>query len=244
MEGEVKSGTGTDTVIFLDWDDTLLCSTYLTLEGIRLDTDISGRESLIEQLTDFEKHAIAVLKLALDFGDVTIVTNAEDGWVELSARKFLPNIVPFIEKLHIISARSTFEKTYPDSPLQWKLSVFQQELGRIGIDTINNNVKSVLSFGDSYVEREAILKATKFLDCKTKSIKFAERPTIEQLKKQLELVANCFEDIVSHQENLDLCMSLSLSAPKEVVDEKTQIDEDQDFGTHNLHISPETQIVE
>jgi hypothetical protein len=245
MEGEQKSGT----VIFLDWDDTLLCSSYLSGEGIRLDTDINDQEELLEQLKDFETHVIDVLKLALSFGEVTIVTNAENGWVELSAKKFLPNVVPLIEKLHVISARSTYEKSFPDSPLQWKLSVFQQQLGKIGVENNPRVIKSVLSFGDSYVEREAILKATKFLDCKTKSIKFAERPSIEQLKKQLELVANCFEDIVSHQENLDLCMSLSVSPPpKEEVDEKTQTDEEQDFGNINmaktLHISPDAQVCE
>lgn len=242
MEGEPKSGT----VIFLDWDDTLLCSSYLSGEGIRLDSDISDRHELLEQLKDFETNVIDVLKLALSFGDVTIVTNAENGWVELSAKKFLPNVVPLIEKLSVISARSTYEQTFPDSPLQWKLSVFQQQLGQIGVANIAK-LKSVVSFGDSYVERAAILKATKFLECKTKSIKFAERPSIEQLKKQLELVANCFEEIVSHQENLDLCMSLSVAPPpKEEIDEKPHTDEAQDFETINmektLHISSSAQV--
>jgi len=244
MAGVPKSGT----VIFLDWDDTLLCSSFLSGEGIRLDTDLTGHEEIVDQLNDLEPHVIDVLNLALSFGDVTIVTNAENGWVELSCKKFLPNVVPLVEKLNIISARSTYEKTFPDSPLQWKLSVFQQQLALIGPEHIAS-VKSVLSFGDSYVEREAILKATKFLECKTKSIKFAERPSIDQLKKQLELVANCFKDIVSHQEDLDLCMILSVSPPpKEQVDEKTQLDDGHDFGTINmektLHISPDAQVCE
>jgi len=228
MEGKLKSST----VIFLDWDDTLLCSTDLSTKGIRLDTEIKDMVELLDDLKHFETHVINVLNLAKKSGQVTIVTNAENGWVELSAQKFLPSVAKIVEKIKVISARSTYEKTYPDSPLQWKLSVFQEELGKIGRENINNNVESVLSFGDSYVEREAILKATKFLDCKTKSIKFAERPSIEQLKKQLELVANCFDDIVKHEEDLDLCMSLSLSPPPpEEIDEKVQSDEEQDFGS-------------
>lgn len=244
MADQLKSGT----VIFLDWDDTLLCSSYLSGEGIRLDTEIGHNDDLLRALEDFETHVIAVLELALTFGDVKIVTNAENGWVELSAKKFLPNVVPLLEKICVISARSTFEKQFPDSPLQWKLNVFQQQLESIGVENLPK-IKSVLSFGDSYVEREAILKVTKFLDCKTKSIKFAERPSIEQLKKQLELITNCFEDIVSHQDNLDLCMSLSVSPPPmEEIDEKTQTDEEQDFGAinmeKNLHISPDVQVCE
>jgi hypothetical protein len=72
-------------------------------------------------------------------------------------------------------------------------------------------IKNVLSFGDSHAEREAIRAVTRGLPyTRTKSIKFAERPSIEQLQRQLELVVNCFQYINNHEEDLDLCMSLSV----------------------------------
>ena len=44
----------------------------------------------------------------------------------------------------------------------------------------------------------------------TKSIKFVERPSMEQLWRQLELVTNCFKDICSHDGDLDLMLTISL----------------------------------
>jgi hypothetical protein len=60
------------------------------------------------------------------------------------------------------------------------------------------------------LEREAIRAVTEGIaDTITKSVKFAERPSLEQLTRQLELLCNCFEYITSNPEDLDLCMSLS-----------------------------------
>ena len=153
---------------------------------------------------------ISVLNTAMTHGTVYIVTNGETGWVQLSAQKFLPNVVPFLEKLRVLSARSTFEPLFPDSPIKWKVSAFQESLAHEYADF--HCIRNILSFGDSHAEREAIRAVTRgHPNTRTKSIKFAERPTIEQLQRQLELVSDCFSYITSHEADLDLCMSLSVS---------------------------------
>jgi len=199
------------TIIFLDWDDTLLCSSVLSNQGIKLDSDMGNAAELVSQLEELSDSVIAVLNVAMMFGRVYIVTNGETGWVQLSAQKFLPNVVPLLEKLHVFSARSMFEPMFPDAPMKWKFLAFQESLTQVYADS-HNCMKNILSFGDSHVEREAIRLVTKGLpNTRTKSIKFAERPTIEQLQRQLELVSNCFQYISSHEDDLDLCMSLSVT---------------------------------
>jgi len=200
----------TRTVIFMDWDDTLLCSSVLSNQGIKLDSDMTNAMDLMAQLEELTDSVISVLNVAMASGTVYIVTNGETGWVQLSAQKFLPRVVPVLEKLRVLSARSTFEPMYPDAPMKWKFLAFQESLNQEYADSIC--VKNVLSFGDSHAEREAIRLVTKGLpNTRTKSIKFAERPTIEQLQRQLELVSNCFLYISSHEDDLDLCMSLSVT---------------------------------
>jgi len=202
------------TIIFLDWDDTLLCSSVLSNQGIKLDSDLEGLVDLVAQLEELSDSVISVLNVAMTYGTVYIVTNGETGWVQLSAQKFLPNVVPLLEKLRVLSARSTFEALFPDSPMKWKFHAFQESLNQEYADS--HCVKNVLSFGDSHAEREAIRLVTRGLpNTRTKSIKFAERPTIEQLQRQLELVSNCFQYITSHEEDLDLCMSLSVTPTPE-----------------------------
>lgn len=198
---------GTETVIIFDWDDTLLASTFLASKGYRLDNTMHRCPLVEAQLRQLERSACNAIELALRYGPVHIVTNAEAGWVQLSAQQFIPAVVPLLEKVSILSARSTFEAAYPNSPLQWKLAAFQQKLGQLN----DNCQKNVISFGDSHVEREAVRCATKSLPrTRTKSVKFAERPSMEQLHRQLELIVNCFQRIYSHPADLDLMLTISI----------------------------------
>jgi len=202
-----------ETVIVFDWDDTLLCSSHLSSQGYRLDTDLELEETypaIRSELQQLESHVISVLKEALKRGKVNIITNAEAGWVELSARKYLPGVVPFLSYVNVISARSTYEHLYPGSPLKWKFSAFQERLS--SLLSAEKVKKNVISFGDSHVEREAVRTVTQGVaNTKTKSIKFAEGPSIEQLSKQLELVINSFQYIISHEGNLDLMLKMTVT---------------------------------
>lgn len=216
-----KTPSVTRTIIFLDWDDTLLCSSVLSGHGIKLDSNLEGATDLLRQLDELSTSVINVLKIAQTYGEVHIITNGETGWVQLSAQKFVPRVVPMLNSMRIVSARSTFENLFPDSPMKWKFHAFQESLQRIYAGP--ECLKNVLSFGDSHAEREAIRAVTKGLpNTRTKSIKFAERPSIEQLQRQLELVGNCFQYINNHEEDLDLCMSLSVTPQEGAVPEDQQ----------------------
>lgn len=72
-------------VIFFDWDDTLFPSTFLASKGFRLDTHPDRFVNLLEPLQELESCVLDVLRLAMSFGTVIIITNAEQGWVQLSA---------------------------------------------------------------------------------------------------------------------------------------------------------------
>lgn len=197
------------TLVFLDWDDTLLASSFLFKKGYQLHTPVEPSD--MEQLKELETSVIALINLALSAGYVHIVTNAETGWVEQSAQKFMPGVVPYLDKLRILSARSTYEGLYPDAPYQWKYFAFQDGLKHVfGENTTLE--KNILSFGDSHVEREAVRAVTKtFSRTKTKSVKFAEHPSTEQLRRQLELVMNCFHYIYHHDGDLDLKMTVTVN---------------------------------
>jgi len=186
------------TVIFIDWDDTLLCSSYLSSAGYRLDSETVA-QSVCDQLLELEVSVIALLTLALKFGDVHVVTNAETGWVQLSAKKFIPRVLPILDRVKILSARSTYEPMFPDAPLKWKFYAFQEKLACHLSDHATE--KHIISFGDSHVEREAVRAVTRGLqNTKTKSVKFAERPSMEQLRRQID-----------HNGDLDLQLTVTIN---------------------------------
>jgi hypothetical protein len=201
------------TVIIFDWDDTLLASSFLHSKGYRLDTNMPPCDEVDNGLKQLEQTVISVLNLALQFGDVNIVTNAETGWVQLSAAKFMPGVVPLLSKCTVISARSTWESEFPDAPLKWKYQAMHERLNHhySSSSQLVDKSRHVISFGDSHVEREAVRQVTKVFDgVRCKSVKFAERPSMEQLRRQIELVVSCFQYIYTHDGDLDLMLTISL----------------------------------
>jgi len=133
----------------------------------------------------------------------------------------MPAVVPLLSKVTVLSARSTFESAHPDAPLKWKFYAFHERLSAVfgagalaGGGLIEELKKNIISFGDSHVEREAIRAVTRGVpSSRTKSVKFAERPTPEQLRRQLELVTNCFQYIHNHEGDLDLQLTVTLNSP-------------------------------
>jgi hypothetical protein len=198
-----------ETCMIFDWDDTLLASSWLSINGLKLDTPIIPPEHAA-QLTILERTVRIILERALICGTVIIITNSETGWVELSCSKFIPDILPLLSRIKIISARSTFETISPDDPIEWKIKAFSQEISLVYLDKESTIRKNIISFGDSTYERIALFKKAHDIKALPKSIKFVERPTIQQLQKQLELVGNSFFEICKKTDSLDLMLTIQL----------------------------------
>jgi hypothetical protein len=198
------------TILIFDWDDTVLPSTWIQEQGLRLDDDSVATEEQQEQLDSMAVHAIETLRVAKRHGKVLLVTNAERGWIELSCRKFMPSLLSSLDDVKIFSARSTYEHQGVTSPFEWKYYAFESEIGGFYKTLPEDQRKNIISFGDSAHEREALIRVTEHLpNCCTKSLKFVERPEVEQLRKEHELISGCFRDIVNHDGNLDLCIRVS-----------------------------------
>lgn len=209
-EGEEDAGhrfTNEETIVIFDWDDTVLPSSWVQDQGLRLDADSMPSPEQQQQLAELARHAARTMRKAKKLGTVVLVTNAERGWIELSCLKFLPALYPALESVKILSARTEYETPALSSPFDWKLKAFISEIERV-LQTDPNRRKNILSVGDSSHEREALIRATHFLpNCRTKSLKFVERPTIDQLcKEHLMICGSCFRRIVHHDGNLDLCI--------------------------------------
>jgi len=61
--------------------------------------------------------------MSVKSGVTYIITNAGEGWVQYSAEKFLPALVPVLQHIHIISARAKYETVTKDYR-KWKLHAF------------------------------------------------------------------------------------------------------------------------
>jgi hypothetical protein len=96
-------------------------------------------------------------------------------------------------------------------PLCFQEQAFYQEICLAYSHKRTEAVRNIISFGDSIHERAAIHKVTASMrNTRTKSIKFVERPTVEQLKRQVDLVSSCFDEICRHNGSLDLMLTIQL----------------------------------
>ena len=81
------------TCIIFDWDDTILCTTFLAPHHhLIYDPNMKFPPTLQKRLTELDDVAYDLMHKAKQFGKVYIVTNAQEGWVELSANRFLPKV--------------------------------------------------------------------------------------------------------------------------------------------------------
>lgn len=199
----------TETVLYLvDWDDTILPTSWLGRQGLL--NGSAASEQQLSQLTAIAEAAWATLEAAASFGKVVVVTNAGEGWVQHSCLRFLPALVPMLERLSIVSARAAFEPLGIQCPTEWKFRAFEAEMEGVTDMLADGQHFSIIAIGDSAQEHEAMLRvAQKLPGCYAKSLRFAERPTPEQLVEQHALVAGTLAEVLAHAGDLDIEVSTS-----------------------------------
>lgn len=192
------------TMTLYDWDDTFFPSTYLAAQGVRIDEHEQLPQSLTIQIAELEAIVIKILQQALAFGVVKVITNAEEGWVELSGARFMPKLTKFLRDhdIKVVSARTNYESEYPDSPSCWKTAAFAAEVDESFPDVDRLNV---LVLGDSLSEREAAHNlATRMPMSCVKSVKLVERPNVTQLQRQIALLHGSFRELREHYGSFDV----------------------------------------
>ena len=187
-----------NNLIIFDWDDTLLPTSFLLSKNM-IDNENKICEKDRTKINKLEQLVSNLLTLSLSKGDVYIITNSGEGWVEESTKKFYPNIKDILEKIEVISARKDYEKKHPNDSKLWKIDAFLNLKNRLNEDLITN----IICLGDSVFEMDAgKILASKFIHAVIKTIKFMENPKPEELNKQLNLVLNQFNSIFNSYKNL------------------------------------------
>merc|ERR1740129_1872115 len=191
-------------VTIFDWDDTLLPTTWL--REYAYETDAYGCEvsfEVDEAYADFlqliVQHAKGLLETAIKAGRTYIITNAMSGWVELSAARWAPELLPVLRKVQVISARDKFEAAFPRDVGQWKIQAFLEVQRQLDATRITN----LIALGDMDYEMEAArIMGAEFSEGLVKTVKFQPDPDLQQHLQQLELVAQDLERIIGSVENL------------------------------------------
>mmetsp|Transcript_49960 Transcript_49960/g.87940 ORF Transcript_49960/g.87940 Transcript_49960/m.87940 type:complete len:275 (-) Transcript_49960:161-985(-) len=183
-----------NTVIIFDWDDTLLCSSA-----------INAAQWTMTQLQQLELAVESALMAAMNLGETLIVTNGNSSWVQDSSRRFLPKLVPLLEKMRVVSARALYENSWPGEPFAWKRCCFHELLStreeeRKGVEG-KSDCMNLVVLGDSFAEIKAAYSATSQLQQPSivKTLKFKESPSANELLGQLRAVTHLLPEIVREE---------------------------------------------
>lgn len=188
------------TVIIFDWDDTLLCTSYLLSSAAR-GSPAGG--PVAQCLAMIERLSGQLLEASRRLGHTFIITNSLTGWVEYSAASWAPGLLPTLRSIPIVSARAKYEPQYPGDINMWKTQAFLEIQRQLDVEVIAN----LISLGDSTFEMDALVSMGKqFSEAMTKTIKFAQNPSPEELVKQLTLVNHKFDKIVTKASSLQVSL--------------------------------------
>jgi len=177
------------TVCIFDWDDTLLCTTFLnSCPGGKVPPDAQ------QQMRAIAGNVNKLLDVSLRMGHTFIITNAMSGWVEFSAETWIPEVLPTLRKVQIISARTRYENYFPDEGGKWKEHAFLDVQQQLNADIVTN----LFAIGDSDAEMNAAhVMRSKFAQALIKTVRLKRAPSPLELTKQLDLIAPKFEHIIN-----------------------------------------------
>merc|ERR1712183_903658 len=96
-----------------------------------LDSLEDPSEDIAEQLQRLDAAVSDTLSRAKVRGRVIVVTNAGQGWVEMSCHKYMPATEASLQGVEIVSARATYEQHGLFQPTTWKCRAFAD---RIALD--------------------------------------------------------------------------------------------------------------
>eukprot|EP00932_Pfiesteria_piscicida_P020650 SRR837773.7450.p1 GENE.SRR837773.7450~~SRR837773.7450.p1 ORF type:complete len:259 (+),score=88.84 SRR837773.7450:114-779(+) len=202
------------TIIILDWDDTLCPSTTCMRH---LGLSVLGDPPEGKVASDLHALSLEVgllMDAAMELAEkVVIVTNAEEGWIELACKAWLPGLSSHLEKAEVVSARSTWEPQGVASPAGWKARAFEDEVSKFYSRYAHQSWKNIISIGDAPHEREALSRVVRWAPvrpgkkCRSKSVKLILRPSIQQLTREIQMLRANLKEIVWHDDDLDLQFS-------------------------------------
>ena len=201
-----------ETIFILDWDDTLMCATFLTKKIQPLSEE---EQNLILNLGNIVS---AFLSKCLEYGKIIILTNSSENWVKQTAIENL-GISDLVDKnIKIISTRDKYLKEGLDKN-KWKEMALNEIFNKYG-----NQIGNLICASDS--ERDIttfkkFMKKYKYINIST--IKFKRKPDLFIMIKEIKYLIHYISDIIGTKKNYFL-----------MKEEKERKTEDFNFHFGNL----------
>ena len=119
-----------NTLFIFNWDDTLLCTSYL-----QKNKNLTEEEK--EQMKKCENEIYELINNTLIKGKIFLITNLDMANIETSIIKYYPSLHSRLNEVEIISTNRNL-----DNNSNWKISAFVENQKNVN----NDNIKNIICF--------------------------------------------------------------------------------------------------
>jgi len=151
------------------------------------------------------------LATARALGEVVFVTLSQRPWVNSSAQNFMPSVFHQLQQTRVLYGREFADAKMSIDEDYW--ITLKHSAMRHAVETMNGNSEApwtnLVSIGDSIIEKRAAMSlgtaCRKSGSVKwTKTIKFKDRPWLNELTAQLRTLQGLLADVVARQDDCHL----------------------------------------
>ena len=173
------------TIFILDWDDTLMCTYFISLKIHGL----SEEEQNI--VINLGKVVTNFLQICSKYGKVIIMTNSCEDWMRKTAEKFLKIKQEIFNNIQIISTRDKYlEKGIAKK--KWKEIEIKELLKKYG-----DKIENLICASDSEKDIDVFKNISDVKkDINISTIKFKKKPSPLILKKEIEFLNKHINEII------------------------------------------------
>ena len=189
VEGYIKKRPK-ETIFIFDWDDTLMCTSFITLKTQPLSKE---EKNIISNLGNLVS---VFLSHCLEYGKIIILTNSSENWVKNTSINYL-GISDLIDKnIKIVSTRDK----YSNKGLE------QRKWKEIALDEINNKygdkIENLICASDSEKDINIFKKfMQKNKGINISTIKFKRKPSPLIMLKEIKYLIECINSIIGTNKN-------------------------------------------
>ena len=190
---KVSKNAKSETLFILDWDDTLMCTSFISSKN----KPLSDEEKNI--ILNLGKIVNKFLKECDKYGTFIIMTNSTERWMKKTAENYLKIKKEHIENIKIISTRDKYLKKGIEIN-KWKELALEEILLKY-----EDFIKNIILGSDSENDIEVFKKISKKnKQINVSTIKFKTKPTPIIMIKEIEYLTKKLYQIIGTSKNFYL----------------------------------------
>ena len=173
------------TVFILDWDDTLMCTYFISLKIHGLSVE---EQNIVSNLG---KVVTKFLKECSKYGKVIIMTNSCEDWMRKTANNYLKIKPETFDNIQIISTRDKYLKK-GIAKKNWKEIEIKDLINKYG-----DKIENLICASDSDKDIDVFKNISNIKkDINISTIKFKKKPSPLILKKEIEYLNKYLFEII------------------------------------------------